>query len=48
MRWAIEAYERLKWAERNRPEQHVIEAMKREQERAELNARIRRRLPKVF
>jgi hypothetical protein len=48
MRWAIEAYERLKRAERDRPDQHVIEAMKREEERAAMNARIRRRLPKVI
>lgn len=48
MRWAIEAYERLKRAERERPEPHVIEAMRREDERRAENARIRRRLPKVI
>lgn len=48
MRWALEAYDRLVEAQRNRPPAHVVEAWEAEQKRDAVNASIKRRLPKVI
>lgn len=48
MRWAIEAYERLIAAQQNQPAPEDEERARKEAERQAVNARIRRRLPKVI
>jgi len=47
MRWAQEAYDRLKCQEANRPSQHEAKALTDAQDRDAVNARIKRGLPKV-
>lgn len=47
MRWAIEAYERLMWAQANRPDPAEITRLDEAAEREAVNAKIRRRLPPV-
>lgn len=47
MRAAIEAYQRLMDAQRNRPSEEDMAAWERRNEREAVNAKIKRRLPKV-
>lgn len=48
MRWAQDAYDRLVWAQRNRPDADVMAAWDAQRKREALNASIKRRLPKVI
>lgn len=47
MRWAQEAYDRLKWQEANRPDPAEVQKLTDAQERDAVNAKIKRGLPKV-
>ncbi len=47
MRWAQEAYDRLKWQEANRPDPETVTKLTEAQERDAVNAKIRRGLPRV-
>lgn len=48
MRWAQEAYDRLMEAQRNRPDPVTQKEWEETQRRKDVNASIRRRLPKVI